>query len=143
LFERLENKHINELYKMLNFCQKDEEYFHPHSFDKRYLKSLLKERFNYYFVLIEDNKIIGYSMLRTFGRYPDPTFGGFIHRDYRRRGYGTELLKKTIDKAKELGFKRVLLKVHKDNEKAINLYSKIGFRELEKENDQYWMELIL
>lgn len=143
MFTELKKEHIDELHKLLNYCQKDKEYFHPHSFDKRYLKRLPKQKMNHYFVLIEADKIIGYSMLRTFGIFPYPTFGGFVHRDYRGKGYGKELLKKTLKKAKELNFEKVLLKVKEENIIAINLYNKVGFKELQKEKDQYWMEIEL
>jgi len=137
----LKEEHINALHKMLNYSQEDGEYFHPHSFDKRYLKRLVNHKYNYYFILKKDDKIIGYSMLRTFGKFRYPTFGGFIHRDYRGMKYGEELLEKTLARAMALGFTKVLLKVDKNNHVAINLYKKIGFSETKKENENIWMEI--
>ena len=143
MFRRLESRDIDKLHFLLNYCQKDEEYFHPHSFDKRNLKKLVYQKHNDYFVLEEDNKIIGYSMLRTFGSFKKPTYGGIIDKDYRGKGYGESLLRNTLEKAKELGFKNVLLKVHDKNSKAIKLYNKVGFREIKKVEKQYWMEIDL
>jgi len=143
LFRRLEEKDIYELYKMLNSCKDNGEYFRPHSFEKLKLKKLLREKLNHYFVLIINDKIIGYSMLRTFGIFPHPTFGGIIHKDHRGVGFGHSLLIHTLEKAKELNFEKVLLKVDEDNIIAINLYKKVGFKEIQKESNQYWMEIEL
>ena len=85
--------------------------------------------------------MIGYSMLRTFGVYDNPTFGGIIHEHYRGRGYGKKLLKETLKKAKELNFEKVLLKVEEENIKAVNLYKKVGFRIKTIDNNEIWMEM--
>lgn len=144
MFTKLEKEHIDELHYFLNNLSKeDKKYFNPHSFEKEYLESLLEQKSNYYYVLIKNNKIIGYSMLRTFNRYEKPTFGGVIHPYYRREGYGSILLANTIGEARNLGYKSVLLTVDKYNKSAIRLYEKFEFLVINEEENKIWMELIL
>lgn len=51
-----------------------------------------------------------------------------IHPDYRGMGLGGILLREAIENMKRLGIRRVLLEVRVDNEAAIRLYSKAGFK---------------
>jgi ribosomal protein S18 acetylase RimI-like enzyme len=48
----------------------------------------------------------------------------------RGRGWGRELVGAAIDRAAELGFRRLTLKVYVDNEPARRLYRSVGFSEL-------------
>ncbi|MHA2175800.1 MAG: GNAT family N-acetyltransferase [Candidatus Hodarchaeales archaeon] len=50
-----------------------------------------------------------------------------ITPDYRRKKYGTTLVKEAISQCGQLGFKTMSLGVDADNDSAYNLYSKIGF----------------
>ncbi|MBS7642874.1 MAG: ribosomal protein S18-alanine N-acetyltransferase [Candidatus Bathyarchaeia archaeon] len=51
-----------------------------------------------------------------------------IHPGYRRMGLGGTLLREAIDDMKRLGIRKVLLEVRVDNDAAIRLYSKAGFK---------------
>jgi RimJ/RimL family protein N-acetyltransferase len=102
-------------------------FFHPHPFDEQTIKQLLKSpSSDLYFVQLLDKKIIGYSMLRFFG-YPTPSYGCCIRKGYEGKGYGTILTQWTMRTAKDLGYTRVILKVYNNNQRAINLYTRIGF----------------
>ena len=72
-----------------------------------------------HFWLIDGNEFIGILSLR---RGPDETFirisghiGYQVRPSKRRRGYGKELLRQGLQKAKELGFTRILLTCDEDN----------------------------
>jgi ribosomal protein S18 acetylase RimI-like enzyme len=52
-----------------------------------------------------------------------------VQEAMRKKGIGEKLLITTLDHAKEMGIKRIDLEVRADNESAINLYKKIGFKE--------------
>jgi predicted acetyltransferase len=72
-----------------------------------------------HFWLIDDNEFIGILSLR---RGPDDTFikisghvGYQVRPLKRRHGYGKELLRYGLQKAKDLGFTRVLLTCDEDN----------------------------
>ncbi|HDH07043.1 MAG TPA: ribosomal-protein-alanine N-acetyltransferase, partial [Thermoproteales archaeon] len=81
------------------------------------------------FLVIEKNgKVIGYiiGLLKTnkLGHIVSLA----IDPEERRKGYGTLLLKKLLEKFKELGVCKVRLEVRVSNRPAINLYSKHGFK---------------
>lgn len=94
--------------------------------------------------MIQKNKIIGYSFLRLFG-YEIPSFGIVVRRDYYGKGCGATLTKWTIEKAKKLGYKKVILKTYKENIPAQKIYEKIGFKIIgeTKDKSQYKLELDL
>lgn len=52
-----------------------------------------------------------------------------ILQDYRGNGYGKFLINSLLEKSKELGFKKIKIKTHKDNIVALNLYKSMGFIE--------------
>ena len=51
-----------------------------------------------------------------------------VEDDYRGRGIGSELLKKTIAKSKELNAKKLTVVTQATNTNALRLYEKAGFR---------------
>ena len=59
------------------------------------------------------------------------------------RGYGTEAIRAVTGYAfDELGLKRVFLKVYPDNERAIRVYEKCGFREYDRTEEDVFMEIL-
>lgn len=61
-----------------------------------------------------------------------------VKKEYRRKGIGTQILKFLIEKAKELGYSEISIGVDKDNIAALNLYRKMGFNTIIKEDeDEY------
>ena len=55
--------------------------------------------------------------------------GVAMHPDYAGKGYGFLMMLAIIDYGKALGLKRIELSTAVNNEKAIHLYKKVGFRE--------------
>lgn len=51
-----------------------------------------------------------------------------VGEEYRNRGIGSFLLRETKLIAKEKGCKKIVLEVDRDNENAIKLYNKLGFK---------------
>ena len=80
-------------------------------------------------------------------------FGIVVHDDYQDKGLGTLLTQHMIDIAREKGLKKVYLDVFTNNERAIHVYKKCGFKIeglLEKEHykdgeygDDYRMAILL
>lgn len=58
-------------------------------------------------------------------------FGLTVHKEYRNQGIGTQLLSKTIDEAKKniKELEIITLGVFSDNQRALHLYKKFGFKE--------------
>lgn len=82
-------------------------------------------------------------------------FGITVHDDYQNRGLGTILTQYMVEIARERGVKKVSLEVLVDNDRAIKVYERCGFKKegrLEKASwhyltnafcDEYLMALIL
>ena len=62
---------------------------------------------------------------------------------YNGRGIGSTLMTNCIHYGKEQAYKEIELRVAKQNQRAINLYTKFGFSELLQENDESVMQRIL
>lgn len=63
------------------------------------------------------------------------TFG--IHPEFRGKGYGRQLLRVFLDKARQLAAKQVTLEVRSDNVAAIRLYESEGFKCVGKRRQYY------
>jgi len=79
-------------------------------------------------VVESSSKIIGTSWMTFDGRRIHLHHFG-IHPDYQHKGLGLVLAKESLKFVKKKGY-QVKLEVHKDNQKAINLYKKLGFNYL-------------
>ncbi|KYK23666.1 hypothetical protein AYK24_07235 [Thermoplasmatales archaeon SG8-52-4] len=142
IFRSLIQKDIEEILEMLNnLSRKNKEFFHPHKFNIETLIDNLNSN-DHYFVLILENKIIGYSFLRLFG-YKIPSFGCCIRKGYENKGYGALLTRWTINKAKDFGYSKVILKTYKENTSAQKIYKKIGFKIIGETEDKEQYQMIL
>jgi len=104
---------------------------------KCYKKNLIKEMEPYYkySTIIEDNN--GMLLLTPIEKLKNLSPLGLrdylfinyvcVDKDYRRKGIGSKLIKKCIETAKKEN-KNLLLTVNIDNNQALNLYNKFGFR---------------
>lgn len=85
---------------------------------------------NIFLVASVDKRIIGYSrcegsdLKRSTHKVE---FGVGVLKDYWGYGIGKNLLKESISWADSIGIKKMTLNVLETNEKAIRLYSKLGF----------------
>ncbi|QED46586.1 GNAT family N-acetyltransferase [Cytobacillus dafuensis] len=59
-----------------------------------------------------------------------PELGIAVSKNARGMGVGTLLMNKIIQKALEDGFKSLSLSVDLDNENAVHIYNKLGFKEI-------------
>jgi predicted acetyltransferase len=103
--------------------------------------------------LREDNLLIGTSRLRHWLTPVLEQYGGHIGYDIRPsqrgRGYGTCQLALTLEKARELGLRRVLLTCDTDNVASARVIEKNGgqlaeqvvYRKIGKLVSRYWIDL--
>ena len=73
------------------------------------------------------------ALLVTWAAWADAvrhcgTLGMGLRADHRGRGLGERLLRACLDKARAKGITRVTLDARADNERAIRLYERVGFR---------------
>lgn len=82
--------------------------------------------------LIEDNVEVGY--IETIPNIDEIEITDvLIYEEYRKKGYASKLLKNIIDNSN----KRIILEVSVNNKKAINLYKKFGFEEINVRKSYY------
>lgn len=78
-------------------------------------------------VYLIENKVVGF--INYYEIYDRIEIANFNVLDYfKNHGIGTKLINHVIDKYKEK-CKNITLEVRKDNENAIHLYKKVGFKE--------------
>jgi ribosomal protein S18 acetylase RimI-like enzyme len=85
-----------------------------------------------------DGNVIAYGVI---ARSISPDSGWFhslvVSAAHRRKGIGTELSKKLINKADSHSIKELFLTVEPDNKAAISLYKRLGFTDVKFEPHYY------
>lgn len=87
--------------------------------------------------------IAAHGMILPINGRDTAEFGLFIHNTFQYRGLGTMLSGVLIAVAKSLGFKRLWVSEERNNQRAINLYRKIGFKKMGAGQSDIEMELNL
>lgn len=114
--ERLNNKYFKEI---------------------RDFKIIIEGKDTLFFVMLEINKICGFSGLHIF-RWNNTVriIDIFIHPDYRRKGYATKFLNRLKKEAKKIDVRTIVAEAPSLNE-VLQLYFKNGFRTCGF-NDRYY-----
>jgi len=99
--------------------------------EKEHIKKVKSSETSNYFVVMKNSKIIGCigfngNTARKMKHYG--TIGISVLKEYWGRGIATTLLEKLISWSKEKGIKKINLDVFENNERAIKLYEKFGFK---------------
>lgn len=103
--------------------------FHPHGFDPSDAYKLC----NYtgkdlYYAMINEEDVVAYGLLRGWDNgFKDPTLGIYVSSKYRKMGIAKMFMSFLHLSAKLMGADKTILKVYKDNYKAINLYTLCGY----------------
>lgn len=103
------------------------------------LKILTKYESNEYFAYTKEGRIIAQGMLENEGNKHIIIGGIYIDKNFRKKGYGQQIVEILVSEVIRKNKMPILL-VKKDNQKAINLYNKIGFIEM---SDFRIIELII
>jgi RimJ/RimL family protein N-acetyltransferase len=80
------------------------------------------------FIVWQEGKAVGHCALILDQKREDGEYIIFVDQPYRNRGMGTELTAVAVQKARELGLKRLWLTVEAFNFRAIRVYRKVGFQ---------------
>ncbi|MCH8991154.1 MAG: GNAT family N-acetyltransferase [Acidobacteria bacterium] len=78
-----------------------------------------------------NGQVVGWALVmphHAFGLTHSSWLALGVHRDFRRQGIGHRLMTGVIEQAWQSGLKRLELEVWADNQPAITLYEKLGFR---------------
>jgi len=95
----------------------------------------------FFFKLINDdnsNEIVGFIIVIQDQEYRVNLINLLISKQYQNKGYGSHLLKYTLNKIKEMNnIEVIVLNVNSKNKVAIRLYQKFGFRIVQKIENYY------
>ena len=114
------------------------QHFHPHPLTAKAALDICQyEGKDFYCVLVKNDKVIGYGLLRGWDEgYEIPSLGIALSPDVLGSGYGLHLMKFLHEVAKKRGAGFIRLKVYKDNQRAISLYKKLGYAFQNEQNNQ-------
>ena len=100
-------------------------------------KDVTSKDSNIYVAVIEsDGEKAGYAEMRMVAGEAQ-IYNIVIDKSFRGRGLGEMLLRHLIDKAGELGCSLITLEVRGGNEAAMELYHKLGFKEVGRRKGYY------
>lgn len=106
-------------------------HFHPHPFTDEAARRIAERtgiRRDSYFGAFQDDRLIGYGMLRGWDEgYEIPSFGVAVRIQSRGMGIGRRLLRHAVSIARRRRAPSVMLKVHPANANAKVLYETEGF----------------
>lgn len=86
-----------------------------------------------YYAAFENNKIMGFCMLRGWDEdFSVPSLGLLIGRDSRKKGLGRRLTEFAVSEAVKLKCGKIRLTVYASNEQAVDLYRSCGFQEAQR-----------
>ena len=107
----------------------EENFFHPHPLTSGEAAARANHSGrDFYCVMVLDNHVIGYGMLRGWDEgYAIPSLGIAIDPEVRGRGYSRVLMNFLRDVAKQRGAERIRLKVDPQNQSAAELYRSLGY----------------
>ncbi len=113
-----------------------EEIAIDHEREKQLIKAILEDEGAAWFTVFDGDKVVGNCSIACYRNHIKVrhrcSFAIAIEQSYCGSGLGTILMKRAIDKAKELGFEQMELGVYADNDKGLALYKKMGFEECGK-----------
>ena len=84
---------------------------------------------------MDGEKILGYLEIRLVDGVID-IMNLFVNEENRKEGIGTALMNEVIEKE---DYNRIMLEVNENNNEAIRLYTRLGFKEISL-RDRYYGE---
>jgi len=92
------------------------------------IEKQIEEEDHFIFVAEEEERVVGF-ISAEWQRWNNSLYidSLYIDENYRRKGYGSQLLKQMIKKSREIRSKKVFIDVEAGNTHAIILYLKHGF----------------
>jgi len=88
---------------------------------------------SYYYVAVENDKVVGGCGIFPTENLPDGTcelVKLYVAREARGIGLGKQLMEKSMSWAKDNGYKQVYLESMPELTKAVSIYEKVGFKSL-------------
>jgi len=127
-------KDLDEIFKL------ESNTFKKEAFSKNSVLNLIISN-TFFFKLINDgdsNELVGFIIVIQDREDRVNLINLLINKQYQNKGYGSHLLKYTLNKIKEMNnIEVIVLNVNSKNEVAIWLYQKFGFQIVQKIENYY------
>jgi RimJ/RimL family protein N-acetyltransferase len=131
----IEERHIDGFHRTLDYVARERRYLAflegpPIESTRAFVIENIKRGHPQY-VAVATGEVIGWCDIIPKGR-PIHAHGGVLGMgllpQFRGQGIGTNLIRSTLAAARTIGFHRVELTVRENNNGAIELYKKVGFK---------------
>jgi RimJ/RimL family protein N-acetyltransferase len=122
----------------------DDTFFTPHPMtaDEAARISMHRGR-DVYLIGRVGNEAIAYGMLRGWDEgFEIPSLGIGVRRDREHQGYGRAMMYALHQAAREGSARKVRLRVHPNNTRAVALYRSMGYREIGMDREEILMLLL-
>ena len=127
-------KDLDEIFKL------ESNTFKKDAFSKNSILNLIINN-TFFFKLLDDgnsNEIVGFIIVIQDREDRVNLINLLINKQHQNKGYGSHLLKYTLNKIKEMNnIEVIVLNVNSKNKVAILLYQKFGFQIVQKIEDYY------
>ena len=90
-----------------------------------------------------DNKVLGTVGLKKINNDTVELKAFYLHKDLRGKGLGKRMLETVISKARELGYRSIVLDSVSKYKAAQRLYEKAGFVNTERYNDNQYADIFM
>jgi [ribosomal protein S18]-alanine N-acetyltransferase len=122
----------------------DHAFFHPHPMtDDEAHKLCAYAGRDLYYVACAGTEVLAYGLLRGWDEgYAIPSLGIAIHPEARGRGLARPFMAFLHAAAKARGATKVRLTVYNDNQRAVELYRRLGYQ-FESKNDRELIGLLV
>jgi ribosomal-protein-alanine N-acetyltransferase len=104
------------------------KFFHPHPLTTEEAAARARHKGEDVFAVATcRDRFVGYAMLRGWDEgYDIPSFGVAVESTVQGFGFGVKLLEFLYQVAKQRGAKKILVKIHPDNQRVVKLYRQLG-----------------
>ena len=103
----------------------------------------IENKFIAFYVGLKDDTVIGTVALKKFDHDTAELKSLYLRKEYRGRGYGKRLLDTVIRKAREEGFRYLVLDSMSKYKAALGLYESIGFVPIDRYNDNTYADIFM
>ena len=102
----------------------------------RVISETITDEFSTIYLLTESDSVIGYGGIKTVLDEAE-IYNVAVKNEYRRHGYGKQIVNKLIEHAASSGAKKIFLEVNEHNRPAVALYLACGFNKISERKNYY------
>lgn len=110
---------------------------------RHYFYNDIETYFDVFFCLVLDDKVVGTVGLKKINDDTAELKALYLSKELRGQGLGLKLINSVIDKAKEKGYKLILLDSMSKYKEAVKLYEKVCFIKTERYNDNQYADVFM